>query len=134
MGYLGKIEGADVAKLDTGLSSRFFGFATLVQKLPVKLFMWLYILVGIEWLYTVVKFRRFIFQRCGQVPWVVLISASVSWMVIFASIFGDGYEEIAKHAHLSYSFFQVLIFALFAGRYSKMRDFTPNTNSKTETY
>lgn len=113
--YLGQIEGGDVDKLDMGFSSRFFSFATLVQKLPAKLFMWLYVLLGIAWLYAAVKFMRFLFQRCEQVPWLVLISASVVWMVIFASIFGDGYEEIAKHAHLSYSFFQVLMFALFAG-------------------
>lgn len=114
-GYLGQIEGADFAKLDVGLSSRFFSFATLVQELPVKMFMWLYALLGIVWLYAAAKFLRFIFQCCGQVPWLVLISASVVWMVILASIFGDGYSEIAKHTHLSYGFFQVLIFALFAG-------------------
>lgn len=113
--YLGQIEGGDVDKLDMGFSSRFFSFATLVQKLPAKLFMWLYVLLGIVWLYAAVRFLRFLSQRCGQVPWLVLISASVVWMVIFTSIFGDGYNEIAKHAHLSYGFFQVLIFALFAG-------------------
>lgn len=113
--YLGQIEGGDVDKLDMGFSSRFFSFATLVQELPVKLFMGLYALAGIAWLYAAVKFLRFLFQRCEQVPWLVLISASVVWAVIFASIFGDGYEEIAKHAHLSYSFSQVLIFALFIG-------------------
>lgn len=113
--YLGQIEGGDVDKLDMGFSSRFFSFATLVQKLPAKLFMGLYVLLGVAWLYATVKFLQFLFQRCEQVPWLVLISTSVVWMVIFASIFGDGYEEITKHAHLSYGFFQVLIFALFAG-------------------
>ena len=113
--YLGQIEGGDVDKLDMGFSSRFFSFATLVQELPVKLFIGLYALAGIAWLYAAVKFLRFLFQRCGQVPWLVLLSASVVWMVILASIFGDGYNEIAKHVHLSYGFFQVLIFALFAG-------------------
>lgn len=114
IGYLGQIEGGDVAGLDTRLSSRFFSFATLVQKLPVKLFMWLYVLTGIIWLYAAVKFVGFVFRRSGQVPWLVLISSSVVWMVILASIFGDGYSEIAKHAHLSYGFFQVILFAVFA--------------------
>lgn len=113
--YLGQIEGGDVDKLDMGFSSRFFSFTTLVQKLPAKLFMGLYVLLGIAWLYATVKFLLFLFQRCEQVPWLVLLSTSVVWMVIFASIFGDGYNEIAKHAHLSYGFFQVLIFVLFAG-------------------
>ncbi|MGA8146518.1 MAG: hypothetical protein WB870_02955 [Gallionellaceae bacterium] len=114
IGYLGQIEGADFAGIDS-LSWRFFSFATWVQSLPLKVFMWLYILFGLAWLYAAVKFLRFLFQRRGEVPWLVLISSSVVWMVIFASIFGDGYSEVAKHAHLSYGFFQVLTFALVVG-------------------
>lgn len=115
LGYLGQIEDAHYAKLDMGFFSRFFSFATPVQALPVKLFISLYVLAGIAWLYAAIKFLRFLFQRCEQVPWLVLISASAVWMVILASIFGDGYHELAKHAHLSYSFFQVLLFVLFIG-------------------
>ena len=46
IGYLGQIEGADFAGIDS-LSWRFFSFATWVQSLPLKVFMWLYVLLAL---------------------------------------------------------------------------------------
>lgn len=116
--YLGSLEGGNYGRPDMRITSRYFSFSSFVEKLSYSQFIGLYILMSAAWIYSLFQYGRKVLLKQQStlkkdISLLWLILGSITIVVIFSAIFGDGYSEVPKHVHLSYAFLHGFLFSIF---------------------
>jgi hypothetical protein len=118
--YVGELAGRDAARVEPGPFGLAASLAGAIAQLPPLPYLVLWL---VPWIGAALAWPRLALapRRAGASGAVLVASGTLSALVLSTSVMGDGYSELARHAHLGANLALVGWVALLAGALAHAR-------------